>query len=134
MYPDYLVPPNDQSAEVARRKIEANMIRWETGELEKRGFSKAFKDKTTGQMITPDGKTDDALVDDYEYALMGIKAGQLNTDYGFVLRWSEVERRATDNKIIIQLPPEGAMRDAILFGVGLPKTIEAGQDDWFTEV
>lgn len=132
---DYLVPPSDAAATQARRKIEANYLRYRCEWLQSKGYSKAFKDKTTGLMITPDGKTDDQLIDDYAPQMLGERAGALNSVDGFTTSWSgDVRRRLTDNAIVIPLPDDLDLRTIIMAGVPAPHSIEQDSADWWPQV
>lgn len=129
---DYLITTNDTTAEQARRKIEANYLRHRCDWMVSKGYGKTFRDKATGNLIDPTGRSDDKLIDDYTPQMMGERAGALNDTSGFTESWAgPVQRRLTDNKIVIPLPDDADLRTVLIQGVPNPHSIDTESAEWW---
>ena len=130
---DYLVLTNEVVASQAKRKMEANFLRFRSDWQNGKGYGKALKN-LSGPDVDPDGKTDDELLDSAQLVMMGEKAGKLNTTDGFTYQWSgDPVQRLTDSKYCFPLPEAGSLRDALLQSVPQPNSIETDPEDgtWF---
>ena len=130
---DYLILQTTQAAEAAKRKIEANFLRYRSDWQESRGFGAALKN-LNGPDINPSGKTDDFLLDSADLVMIGERAGQPNLEDGFTTQWCDVPtQRLTDSAYCIPVPPVGNLRDILLFSVPQPNSIETDPENgtWF---